>query len=150
MPGRYFLSQTILENLQIRSRGYLPHWEVRDGTYSITFRERDSLPAHVIARLREEREAIERSICVGREPTAVEPAEMRRLLDFRIDAELNFGYGSCRLTKRGQLVADALCFFDRQRYKLISYCVMPNHVHVVATARVARQDGSQLEIVCCA
>lgn len=135
MPGRYFLNQTILENVQTRSRGYMPHWEIRDGTYSITFRERDSLPAHVIARLRQDRKAIERSISAGREPTAVERAEIRRLFDVRIDAELDCGHGSCRLTNCARLVADALCFFDGQRYELISYCVMPNHVHVVATLR---------------
>ena len=30
-----------------------------------------------------------------------------------------------------QVVAEALTHFDEQRYRLLAWCVMPNHVHVV-------------------
>ena len=45
------------------------------------------------------------------------------------------GYGDCWLRNPPitQLVIDALKYFDRERYNLHAWCVMPNHVHVVVT-----------------
>jgi REP element-mobilizing transposase RayT len=41
--------------------------------------------------------------------------------------------GSCLLKHSGaaQIVQDALLFFEGNRYILIAWCIMPNHVHVV-------------------
>src|SRR5262249_5516956 len=33
----------------------------------------------------------------------------------------------------GRIVEDALLFFDGERYRLHAWCVMPNHVHLLAT-----------------
>src|SRR5260370_39467755 len=45
----------------IRSRGYLPHWEIDHATYFVTFRLADSLPQELLTRLRQERDALDRS-----------------------------------------------------------------------------------------
>jgi REP element-mobilizing transposase RayT len=117
-----------------RGRGYLPHWEMQDGVYSVTFRLGDSLPESALARLREEREtalaALEKH---GGTPT---PADLRRLEDVlndRVEAYLNAGAGACYMARPeiGRLVADAIRHFEGQRYRLFAWCVMPNHVHVV-------------------
>jgi len=63
----------------------------------------------------------------------VQRAEIDRLFGFRLDAELDQAYGCCRLRAFGQIVVDALRFFDTERYQLFSYAVMPNHVHVIAS-----------------
>ena len=42
-----------------RTRGYLPHWEAEGGSYSVTFRLGDSLPANVLAKLTRQRETIQ-------------------------------------------------------------------------------------------
>src|SRR4051812_43443967 len=47
---------------KIRSRGYLPHWELEGATYTLTYRLHDSLPPHVLQRLRDERKAMIRQI----------------------------------------------------------------------------------------
>lgn len=51
-----------------------------------------------------------------------------------IDQKLDAGLGACRLRdpEIASLVQDALLHFDGERYRLLAWCVMPNHVHVVA------------------
>ena len=43
------------------------------------------------------------------------------------------GHGACWLRDRriAALVEDALLFFDGQRYRLIAWCIMPNHCHAL-------------------
>jgi REP element-mobilizing transposase RayT len=41
------------------------------------------------------------------------------------------------------LVADAFHHFDSQRYRLDSFCVMPNHVHVVLMPLPTTEEGMQ-------
>ena len=50
-----------------------------------------------------------------------------------IDAWLDRGHGTCILKKNplATIVADALNYFDDERYRLAAYVVMPNHVHVL-------------------
>lgn len=95
------------------SRGYLPHFDHPGLIQMITYRLADALPASVLARLeKEEKDARER----------------RK----RIEAYLDAGHGSCSLKhpKVARLVEDAFLHFDAQRYKLLEWVVMPNHVHV--------------------
>ncbi len=46
---------------------------------------------------------------------------------------MNNGYGSCLLNKKenADIVANAIKFFNGQRYILDEWVVMPNHVHVL-------------------
>jgi REP element-mobilizing transposase RayT len=114
-----------------RSRGRLPHWELDEATYSITFRLRDSLPHNVAIALLREREQMMRLTM-----NSAERAELDRLFSIRLDSYLDKGYGSCILRdKNAQHVAGALQYFDRARYALHAWCVMPNHVHVMIYLR---------------
>ena len=51
----------------------------------------------------------------------------------RIEAALDAGHGSCFLQQPdiAALVENALLHFDRERYRLHAWVVMPNHVHVL-------------------
>jgi len=49
----------------------------------------------------------------------------------RLDRYLDAGTCSAILREYGGLVADTLKYFDRQRYELDAWCVMPNHVHAL-------------------
>jgi REP element-mobilizing transposase RayT len=122
-----------IESLKIVSRGYLPHWLAPGAIYSVTFRLDDSLPQHVILRLREHREALTRLITGGREPTAHERSLIRERFARELDYELDRGMGACHL--RYPAIADvvegSLQHFDGLRYELFAWCVMPNHVHVL-------------------
>jgi putative transposase len=95
------------------SRGYLPHFDSPETVQFITFRLADSLPRAVGEMLRPTEEAMT-----------------------TLDGELDQGLGSCWLGQPdiAALVQDALLHFDGERYRLLGWRLMPNHVHVVAEA----------------
>ncbi|RME89457.1 MAG: hypothetical protein D6766_14700, partial [Verrucomicrobia bacterium] len=59
--------------------------------------------------------------------------ELRRRIEQYEDA----GHGACWLRdpRIAGLVENALLHFDGQRYRLLAWCVMPNHVHVLIETR---------------
>ncbi|HYI08439.1 MAG TPA: transposase [Thermoanaerobaculia bacterium] len=112
--------------LRIHSRGRLPHWRVDHAVYFITFRLRDSLPVHIADKLYRERlDGLRRC------RNGVDRARVDEEFGLRLDSYLDQHWGSAILRQHGELVAGALKFFDRDRYELHAWCVMPNHVHVM-------------------
>ena len=106
------------------SRGYLPHLD-QPGLYqSINFRLHDSVPEQVIQKWKEE---LRWHVHLPNDAPAVR--ELRRKIVEYEDA----GHGECWLLREeiAILVEDALFFFDSQRYRLIAWCIMPNHAHVL-------------------
>jgi REP element-mobilizing transposase RayT len=89
-------------HLRWRSRGYLPHC---DSAHHIVFSLSDAMPP------------------------AARPASA-----MHADRALDSGHGSCLLREPrcASLVEEALLHADAERYRLLAWCVMPNHVHVVA------------------
>lgn len=106
-----------------RSRGYLPHYDNTVATQHVTFHLADSLPVEVLQRLEIELKAI---------PEEKQDVERRKRLDAWIDA----GHGSCILREPAiaRMVENSILFFDAQRYRLMAWVVMPNHVHVLFQA----------------
>ena len=106
------------------SRGYLPHCNEIGFIQSITFRLADCIPATVTAKWREEL-----GIIPGIDAHDPRNIELRRRVDKYEDA----GHGKCllRLPQIAELMCNALLFFDGERYRLLEWCVMPNHVHVL-------------------
>lgn len=102
------------------SRGYLPHFESSEVTQHVTFHLADSLPRTVLLRLEAELKTL---------PTEKRDVERRK----RVDAWIDAGHGSCALRKPGisDMVQGSLLIFDSQRYRLLAWVVMPNHVHVL-------------------
>ncbi len=98
------------------SRGYLPHFDVPNLLQGITFRLADALPTHVVKALAEDPDA------------KTDAARMAR-----IEGYLNAGHGACQLRdpQIGSLVEAALRHFDGERYRLLAWVVMPNHVHAL-------------------
>jgi REP element-mobilizing transposase RayT len=92
------------------SRGYLPHFDSPEIVQFITFRLADSLPRAVQDTMRQREDEVH-----------------------RIDRELDIGLGACWLRRPeiAALVENALPHFDGERYRLLAWCLMPNHVHVI-------------------
>jgi len=98
------------------SRGYIPHFDQPGLIQAITFRLSDSLP-------------LERR------------AEWEAWLDVDADAKrrtrlqlyLDRGLGACWLRdpRIARIVEGALLFADGDRYRLLAWVVMPNHVHAL-------------------
>ncbi|TGE16982.1 transposase [Hymenobacter elongatus] len=109
-------------------RRNLPHILPPGETVFVTFRLAGSLPEAVLEQLREEYHG---------EAATEEASYVRQKRYFgKFDALLDgsaHGPTWLQLPAIEQLVADALHFFDGRAYSLICYCVMPNHVHLVAT-----------------
>lgn len=100
------------------SRGYLPHFDSPGVVQHISIHLADSLPEPVIRRLEEELKFF---------PHERRDAEKRK----RIEAWADAGHGSCILAdpEIAEMVQASLLHFDSQRYRLIAWVVMPNHVH---------------------
>ena len=100
------------------------------------------MPQEVLEQYRRERDELIRA--AEREDHLLSWAEQKRLFELyseRIDAHLDAGRGDCWLRQEGlaKLVAEALQFFDGERYALGAWVVMPNHVHAVV-----RPEGEHL------
>ncbi|MFD2721813.1 transposase [Hymenobacter monticola] len=122
---------------------FLPHRLAPGESYFITFRLAGSLPRKVVLQLIEERELRLRE---ANPSAAVNPGERKGFFT-TFDAVLDrANYGPCYLTKPAEaaIVQAALHFADGVGYDLLSYCLMPNHVHLIvhlpvdATAPLAR------------
>ncbi len=117
-----------------RSRGYLPHLEGERPIYFVTFRLADSLPRDLLARLRKERQVLERARQAGTHRVAdrVRLEELRGLLR-KAERCLDSGLGECHMRdfRIARIVADAIRHFQGKRYRVLAWCVMPNHVRVV-------------------
>ena len=117
-----------------RQGANLPHWEQSGATYFVTFRLADALPATVIEQIRAERDDIVNTAArLGRDLSDDELHRLQELQTVKMDQFLNAGHGACWLRRDdcAKVLADALNHFDRERYDLAAWCVMPNHVHVL-------------------
>ena len=106
------------------NRGYLPHFDQPGLIQHIVFRLHDSVPATVIEQWKEELNWRENL-----------PADDERVIELhkKIAAYEDAGKGVCWLKdpRLADIVQNALLHFNGTRYRLLSWCVMPNHVHVL-------------------
>jgi len=115
----------------IHSRGYLPHVKVENASYFVTFRLADSLPKEVLLQFEQEHAAALRKIKPGADRT--EEEEINRDLRRKIERYLDLGKGECWLRKPeiADLIVEALLYFNEVHYRLDSWVIMPNHVHLM-------------------
>ncbi|MGB6221210.1 transposase [Haloferula sp.] len=114
-----------------KHRHNLPHWQQNKVWIFLTYRLADSLPQVILARWKEER-----TTWFAHHPEPWDEnteAEYHQRFTDRIDRWLDQGHGSCLLQspENAQIVANAFEHFDGERYRLVRYVVMPNHVHLL-------------------
>ena len=115
-------------------RGRLPHLKSQGAIYFVTFRLADSLPAHEVARLKHERQAILEQARAAKSPlTWYEEQQLLAWYCDKVEALLDAGLGTCWLSKSevAELIVGSVKHFAGQRYDLPAWVVMPNHVHAV-------------------
>lgn len=119
-PGKGIPSKDAPSHRGWYSRGYLPHLDSAAVLQSITFRLADSLPQEKLRRLEQE---------LADRPESGRDAQRRRAIEAWLDA----GMGCCALRhpEVAAVTQETLLKFDGQRYRLLAWCVMPNHVHVL-------------------
>jgi putative transposase len=114
-----------------KTRNRLPHWQQENAAYFLTFRLADSLPADLLKEWRDER-----NLWLATHPKPWSPEtemEYHKRFSSAIDRHLDQGHGSCLLRDpaNSALVADAFRHFDRSRYLLHAWVIMPNHIHLL-------------------
>lgn len=116
-------------------RRNLPHYQPAAGSFFITFRLNDSIPAIQLKTLQEAYYASRKEIENGQYllKNKLLLAERKRYfqqVDRLLDAIIS---GPVFLANPGvaSLVKDQLHRFDGELYDLIAYCIMPNHVHLL-------------------
>ena len=122
----------------------LPHWAQAGTVCFITWRTMDSMPKSVLERWYNDRRAwLERH---GIDPARADWKQRlgelgrqtaREFLDTfwnRWHDALDAGHGACELARRdvAEIVARSLRHFDGERYNLLDFIVMPNHVHLLS------------------
>ena len=105
------------------SRGFIPHYDANLKYQMITYRLADALPRGVLPG------------STGGPPVKNKTDEKENALKQRqlVESILDKGYGCCvlKIPSIAKLVIDNWRYFDKDRYDLISYVVMPNHVHIL-------------------
>jgi len=101
---------------------HIPHYDIKGAYQSITYRLADSLPANVL-----------KTIIEAVDKQSLQTKQVEDLRRQKIEKYLDAGQGSCILQRPhiARIVIDNWQFFNKQRYDLIAYVVMPNHVHVL-------------------
>ena len=120
-------------------RRNLPHIQPLDGIFNICFRLHGSLPIKKIKEIQEERDRqlkeLEKSF------PELPPEEIRnikcRFYDkyfAKFDQLLDDAYSGPTYLKEpaiAEIVKNGLHYWDGKRLRLICYCIMPNHVHLI-------------------
>ena len=112
-----------------------PHWKQPGKVHFVTWRQADSLAQAHLEQLRRDQDAWSRTY--GAQEVGVLSLEIRRmhhrLFRARVEQWLDAGAGSCALehpAARG-VVRETLLHFEGTRYRLGSFAIAGNHVHVL-------------------
>ena len=152
-PDLNTLAQTIRPDwsqLEKRTSTHLPHWRIPGAAYAVTFRTKDSLPTSVLEEYRRKREILLDRMAIVMKSAGSRNAtrellplraELESLTETLIEPALHAAEGPRPLSDPNiaQAICDALKFFDGDRYDLLAWSVMPNHVHALLVPREGRE-----------
>ena len=116
-----------MSDIQNHCRNYLPHIEEVKSQF-VTFRLYDSLPRDVVSFYKKEAASLKNKD----NQSDGDSQRQKRLLKL-IDRYEDAGYGQCFLKDErvADMMVDTLRKHDGEMYRLMDWCVMPNHVHVM-------------------
>lgn len=116
---------------------YLPHIYPIGAKFYITFRLDDSLPQSILNSLKDKYHTEVNNVQVLNLPSQQEHNEIQKLrkqLFGKYDHQLDvLPYGACYMMdeKVTQIIYDKIMQYNDIHYKVIAFCVMPNHVHML-------------------
>ena len=118
---------------EVFRRRHLPHWDVPGATYFVTVCLHGSIPAAGLREIKEYRDELD-----GRpRPPSQTEVEWERRKDKLVFAKLDEmldNRPAVRILERREvatIVRDSIFHFANQRYRLLSYVIMPSHMHWV-------------------
>ncbi|MGB8030915.1 MAG: transposase [Terracidiphilus sp.] len=91
------------------------------------------MPKSALKKIEERHRILEAARRSGTKLSASQKVFIAEFSPKEIEEYFDRGIGACflRYPQLGDMVANALQFWDGKRYRLIAWCVMPNHVHVI-------------------
>jgi putative transposase len=110
-------------------RRNLPHLYFESGTYFITYRLFGSMPKTILNELKE------KLYCDLSELCELEIYKLQSILN-KYETLLNNGEYLPKYLANpsiAEICKNTIHYYDGNQYKLICYCIMPNHVHIVFT-----------------
>jgi len=123
-----------LEYKEFRRR-HIPHYQPENGIIAISFRLAFSLPQWILDKLREEKISAENTIrsLVGKEKIDFKKKSLQNYFEYfdMLLAKNNSSKDWLRNEAIAEIVFKAIAFFDNEKYILYSFCIMPNHVHLL-------------------
>lgn len=121
-----------MNNLRFREfyRRRLPHIQVSGAAYFVTFRLKNSLPVEVLEQLSVESKHIRE---LSKDQIDIEQHRWFETCDGYLDQALQ-GETFLKDVRVADLFAEAIHYRDLKVYDLISFCIMPNHVHLICTS----------------
>ncbi len=117
-------------------RRNLPHIQPPDASYFVTFRLAGSLPKDAVIRLKNKQHEIEEEIknikdSIERAKNLTNVRKRYFKMFDKYLGQVNHGPVWLKDERVASIVAEAMHFRDGKKYNLYSYCIMPNHVHMV-------------------
>jgi 1-hydroxy-2-methyl-2-(E)-butenyl 4-diphosphate synthase len=138
--------------LKKHSSTFLPHWRIPGATYAVTFRIKDSLPVSVLKEYEQKKSILLEQITKEAQRAGSRNAadslrklhdQIQSLNETIIEPALHAADGPQPLADPAiaMMMLQALKHFDGERYDLLAWSVMPNHVH----ALISPYEGNELE-----
>ncbi len=116
-------------------RRNLPHYQPEDGIFFITTRLAFSLPEYILKELQTKKELFEKAIKYIDDQNKKELIkEFHKSYFIKFDEFLDKFNKSPKWlykTEIAKIVEDNLNYWNEKRYLLLSYCIMPNHLHLM-------------------
>jgi len=112
-------------------RRKLPHIQPENGVFFVTFRLVDSLPKSIVEKLNQ----YYKSDLLNHKKNKLGPLSEFYDSSFEyFDSELDNSQNETHWLKDKRIatiVKDSILFFDSKKYKVICFCIMSNHVHLI-------------------
>ncbi len=124
------------------TRRRLPHWDVENRPYFITFRLRNSLPSNVVMDLKNKRELIK-----SKKDNEEDLLEFQRKQFFMIEKILDSvdNDNNAYLTRDdiAPILMDSLAFIENKYcWRIPRFVIMPNHIHCLC---IGDKKGKQID-----
>ncbi len=113
----------------------LPHYQIDDMFYFITFRLAFQLPDLVLNKLKKDTE--DYNFIINKLNKDDQKDYKKQFFKHKfeyIDTILDNNISKnhfLSIPSIAEIVKDTLHFFDNKKYELICYCIMPNHIHLI-------------------
>jgi REP element-mobilizing transposase RayT len=115
----------------------LPHWQPADSIFFVTFRLTHSLPKNTLDELLAERERAEKDLHFRLKGDRL--SHERYILNKKLFVKYDAWLDQCLAESPRWLAQDDVARIvmqeiqqlDGERYRLLAFCIMPNHVHLL-------------------